>query len=155
MASITQTLTHVHRECDEFFVGAENAVVKNNWDEALRLFHQFRGAMEQHLQNEEQVLFPAFEQRSGISQHGGISIGPTQMMRMEHVPMRELLQAMETSLAERSRQQYLGQSETLLTLMQQHNVKEENVLYPMTDRVLADECADILRRLQPETVHTG
>ena len=144
MVSITHTLTHIHRECDGFFVGAENAVVKNNWDEALRLFHQFRATMEQHLQQEEQVLFPAFEQRSGIS------MGPTQMMRMEHVPMRELLQAMQASLAERNRQQYLGQSETLLALMQQHNVKEENVLYPMTDRVLQGEQADILQHMRSD-----
>lgn len=150
MASITQTLTHVHRECDEFFVGAENAVVKNNWDEALRLFRQFRAAMEQHLRNEEQVLFPIFEQRSGFSQQGGISMGPTHIMRMEHVPMRELLQAMETSLAQRNRQQYLGQSETLLTLMQQHNVKEENVLYPMTDRVLQGEQETILQHMRAD-----
>ena len=66
MESITQALTHKHRECDEFFVGAENAVVKSNWDEAHLLFQQFRAAMEHHLQNEERVLFPAFEQRSGI-----------------------------------------------------------------------------------------
>ncbi len=150
MVSITQALTHIHRECDKFFVDAENAVVKNNWDEALRLFHQFRATMEQHLQQEEQVLFPAFEQHSGISQRSGISMGPTQMMRLEHVPMRELLQAMQVSVAERNRQQYLGQSETLLTLMQQHNVKEENVLYPMTDRVLQGEQAEILQHMHPE-----
>ena len=147
MLSITQTLTHKHRECDEFFVGAENAVVKNNWDEALHLFDQFRATLEQHLQHEEQVLFPAFEQRSGIN------MGPTQMMRMEHVPMRELLQAMQASLVQRNHQQYLGQSETLLALMQQHNVKEENILYPMTDRVLQGEQENILQRMHPQ--HDG
>ncbi len=97
--------------------------------------------MEQHLQQEEQILFPAFEQRSGNC------MGPTQMMRMEHIPMRELLQIMRASLAERNRRQYLGRSETLLTLMQQHNVKEENVLYPMTDRLLRDEQAHILQHM--------
>lgn len=143
MASITQALTHIHRECDTFFVDAENAVVKNNWDEARHLFHQFRTTMEQHLHNEERVLFPAFEQRSGMN------MGPTQMMRMEHIPMRDLLQAMETSLAERNRQRYLGQSETLLTLMQQHNIKEENILYPMADRLLQGEQESMLQHLYP------
>lgn len=74
-------------------------------------------------------------------------MGPTQMMRQEHVPMRELLQALGVSVAERNRQQYLGQSETLLALMQQHNVKEENVLYPMTDRLLQGEQEDILQHM--------
>lgn len=141
MTAISRALTRVHRECDGFFVSAENAVVKSNWEEAQRFFQQFQAAMEQHLQLEEQILFPAFEQRSGNC------MGPTRMMRMEHIPMRELLQAMQTSLVERNRQQYLGRSETLLTLMQQHNVKEENVLYPMTNRLLRGEQADILQHL--------
>lgn len=141
MTAITRTLSLAHRECDGFFVSAENAVVKNNWEDAQRFFQQFQAAMEQHLQQEEQILFPAFEQRSGNS------MGPTQMMRMEHIPMRELLQVMQTSLVERNRQQYLGRSETLLTLMQQHNVKEENVLYPMSDRLLQGEQADILQHM--------
>ena len=34
---------------------------------------------------------------------------------------------------------YLGFSETLLIIMQQHNVKEEQVLYPMADQVLGSE----------------
>jgi hemerythrin-like domain-containing protein len=94
------------------------------------------------------VFSPAFEQRSGGS------MGPTQIMRMEHIPMRELLQAMQASLAECNRQQYLGRSETLLTLMQQHNVKEEHMLYPMTDRVLQGEQANILKQMHPEHAHT-
>jgi iron-sulfur cluster repair protein YtfE (RIC family) len=143
MTSITHALTRLHRECDGLFIGAENAVVKNNWDAAQHQFHRFRTILEQHLQDEEQVLFPAFERRSGNS------LGPTRMMSMEHIPMRELLQAMELSLTQRNRQQYLGQSETLLALMQQHNVKEENVLYPMTDRVLQGEQADILQHMRP------
>ncbi|HJP36976.1 MAG TPA: hypothetical protein QF901_13425 [Gammaproteobacteria bacterium] len=34
---------------------------------------------------------------------------------------------------------YLGFSETLLIIMQQHNVKEEQVLYPMADQALGSE----------------
>ena len=39
-------------------------------------------------------------------------------------------------IAQRDADGFLGNSETLNTLMQQHNMKEESILYPMTDRVL-------------------
>jgi iron-sulfur cluster repair protein YtfE (RIC family) len=38
---------------------------------------------------------------------------------------------------------YAGNTETLLIMMQQHNMKEEHVLYPMCDQHLAD-LADVL-----------
>ncbi len=42
---------------------------------------------------------------------------------------------------------YLGFSETLLIMMQQHNLKEESILYPMADSVLADDQSQILSRV--------
>jgi iron-sulfur cluster repair protein YtfE (RIC family) len=44
---------------------------------------------------------------------------------------------------------YLGLSETLLMLMRQHNMKEENILYPMADQALAGEQADLVARMEP------
>ena len=45
---------------------------------------------------------------------------------------------------------YLGVAETLLIMMQQHNMKEENVLYPMCDQHLAAEMAQVVQRLETE-----
>ena len=142
MDSFSHILTRIHRHCDEQFVAAENAVAANNWDVAQRHFTDFRRTTEHHLSTEEEVLFPAFEQRTGNS------MGPTQVMRMEHIQMRELIAAMANSLEKHNKQEYLGQSDTLMVLMQQHNIKEENVLYPMTDQVLAGEREQLLHRMQ-------
>jgi hypothetical protein len=40
---------------------------------------------------------------------------------------------------------YLGLSATLNMLTQQHNLKEESMLYPMSDRVLADTRDALIR----------
>jgi iron-sulfur cluster repair protein YtfE (RIC family) len=149
MDTITDTLTRIHHLCDDHFVNAENAVAQRRWDDASRLFHELRTTTERHLQTEEEVLFPAFERGTGSAQ------GPTAMMRMEHTQMRELLQAMADSLGARDAARYLGLSETLLTLMQQHNVKEENVLYPMSDRLLAAQRAEILARMDVQAPHAA
>ncbi len=74
-------------------------------------------------------------------------MGPTQVMRSEHEQMRELFQAMADAVTARDRDNYLGESETLLMMMQQHNLKEEQILYPMADQALAGELDELFRRM--------
>ncbi len=57
-------------------------------------------------------------------------------MRLEHAQMRPLLAQLEAACAARDGDGYAGAAETLLILMQQHNMKEENILYPMCDQAL-------------------
>jgi len=91
---------------------------------------------------EEEALFPAFEARTGMTQ------GPTQMMRMEHVQMRELLDQMTDAVQRQNSDAFLGDCETLLIIMQQHNMKEEQMLYLMADQVLAGEAEDVVGRMR-------
>jgi hemerythrin-like domain-containing protein len=69
-------------------------------------------------------------------------------MRMEHAQMRGLLQEMAGAVTNADESRYLGLSETLNMLMQQHNLKEENMLYPMSDQVLGDERDSLIRAMQ-------
>ena len=52
------------------------------------------------------------------------------------------------ALAAGNQDDYLGIAETLLIMMQQHNMKEENVLYPMCDQHLPGEMPELLARLE-------
>lgn len=133
MSTILEFLGGDHRICDDLFAAAETAVGQKNWGGAHKLFDQFHATMKHHLAMEENVLFPAFEAQTGTT------AGPTQVMRMEHEQMRELMQDMSHAVIKTDYEGYLGLSETLNMLMQQHNLKEENVLYAMTDRVLASD----------------
>jgi len=142
MSTIVEFLGSDHHACDDLFASAEEAVAQKNWDSARTLFKRFQAAMAHHLAMEETVLFPAFEARTGNI------AGPTQVMRMEHEQMRELLQAMAHAVAVTNQDDYLGLSETLNMLMQQHNLTEENMLYPMSDRVLGDECASLIHSME-------
>jgi len=45
-------------------------------------------------------------------------------------------------------EQYSGLAETLLLMLQQHNLKEEQILYPMMDQALAAEQQVLLARLE-------
>jgi len=132
MSSIPEYMTAKHRECDEFFTEAEAAVAKKDWPLALTNWQSFAGELTEHLSQEEEVLFPQFEQATGMT------AGPTQVMRMEHQQMRALVQSLDNALAAKEKDEYLGLSETLMVMMQQHNMKEEMMLYPMMAQHLSD-----------------
>jgi len=125
-------MTAKHRECDEFFTEAEAAVAKINWPLALTKWQSFASELTEHLSQEEEVLFPQFEKSTGMT------AGPTQVMRMEHQQMRALVQSLDNALAAQEKDEYLGLSETLMVMMQQHNMKEEMMLYPMMAQHLSD-----------------
>lgn len=133
MTSITRLLTDDHDHCDQLFAEVENAVHARDWSRADSAFAAFGQALDRHFTAEEEFLFPTFEARSGMSG------GPTLVMRSEHLQMRELVEQMAANLKRQDDAGFLGTSETLLMLMRQHNLKEEQILYPMTDRVLADD----------------
>jgi hemerythrin-like domain-containing protein len=105
---------------------------------ALRL----RLPIETHFRTEEEMLFPAFEAATGMVG------GPTQMMRMEHAQMRDLIEQMEGALTARAADNFAGAAGTLLVFMQQHNMKEENILYPMCNRTLVTQADSLGAQLQ-------
>lgn len=131
MSTIADYLTTDHKRCDDLFVDAENNVGSKAWERAEASFALFRGAIEHHFSIEEEILFPAFESATSNSN------GPTSVMRSEHRQIRGLLSNLADALAQHDRVAYLGHSESLNIMLQQHNMKEENILYPMTNRVLA------------------
>jgi len=144
MTTIRSFMTDDHRHCDDLFAEAEQAIGQNNREAAAAAFGHFRVAILAHFASEEKTLFPTFEAKTGMS------MGPTQVMRMEHEQMRALLDEAGDALAAGEIDDYLGQAETLLIMMQQHNMKEENILYPMCDQHLEGETPALLARLETE-----
>ena len=142
MLNIRNFMTGDHRQCDAILAVAEQAVVTQAWDRAIAAYAQFQNAVLQHFAAEEALLFPAFEEKTGLRS------GPTQVMRSEHVQMRELMEAAHHALQTKDADDYYGNAETLLFMMQQHNMKEENVLYPMCDQHLSEQVETLLPRLQ-------
>jgi len=132
MTSIMAFMTQDHRHCDDSYAAAEEKVAAGHWDEAGPSWRVFRDALETHLKREENFLFPAFEARTGNTQ------GPTAVMRMEHEQMRSLVSEMNEAIVAKDADSFLGLAETFMILTQQHNMKEEQVLYPMSDQVLGD-----------------
>ncbi|HJV50973.1 MAG TPA: hemerythrin domain-containing protein [Noviherbaspirillum sp.] len=133
MNTIATYLGSDHQRCDEYFIQAETHVSNNEWEQAATCLGQFVEALERHFAMEEKVMFLEFEKATGSS------AGPTAVMRMEHQQLRAIVALLREALEARDADAYLGHSDTLNTMMQQHNMKEESVLYLMADRVLSGQ----------------
>ena len=133
MNGITHLMRDHHKRCDEDFAVAEEAARKGDWAACAATYGKFRAELLAHFGVEEDVLFPAFEQRTGMSG------GPTQVMRHEHAQMRELIGQMDAALAQQHADGFGGAAETMFVMMQQHNMKEENILYPMIDQAVGQD----------------
>ena len=148
MTSIPDYMTSKHRECDDVFAIAESKVSAGNWPIAAEKWQAFKSELLTHFEQEEEVLFPTFEQATGMTG------GPTQVMRMEHQQMRALVEDLDNAMNTKNTDAYLGLSETLMVMMQQHNMKEEMMLYPMMAQNIAqgEELIESFKSQANETV---
>lgn len=143
MSVIAEYMTQDHRACDESFATMENAVNDENWTEAKNLFESFASDLNYHFDMEEEVMFPAFEARSA-SAH----CNPTPVMLMEHAQMRQALDQMREDIDSKNKDHFFGLSESLMMTMQQHNMKEEQMMYPMVDQAMEAENAMLLEQMK-------
>ena len=142
MNTISSFLTSDHRACDEEFANLENAVVLDNWEDSQVKLNKFIADLLHHFDMEEKVMFPKFEEVTGMTQ------GPTMIMRMEHDQMRQLLKDLQEDLEKKDRNHFFGVSESLMMLMQQHNMKEEQMLYSMADMRLGSHVEKVIEDMK-------
>ena len=140
--SISAFLGEDHKRCDDLYAEAEAAALAGNAKRAASLFAMFHTGMTRHLSMEEDGLFPRLDERMGFAGQG-----PTAVMREEHAQMRGLLVRMGEAIQGGDLASFTDGCETLLILMEQHNMKEEEVLYPMMDQIFAGEEEDLLKQL--------
>ena len=131
-----------HRACDALWAELESAASAGDRKRTDELFAEFDKAMRRHFEMEEQVLFPALEEAMNMP-----NMGPVQVMRGEHEQMRAVLDQMREELAGGDPEAMLDHGDTLLMLIQQHNVKEENILYPMAEQSLSARWEELRQQL--------
>jgi regulator of cell morphogenesis and NO signaling len=108
-----------------------------------RLSHFIFG-LRRHIRMEEDCFFPLFEARSGMP----AGSGPTAVMRTEHREIEEILASMERLLDAHECatliQAVEGRPTHPSTLFRNHDSKEENMLYPLSDRLFSQSEKDQL-----------
>ncbi len=140
-SQITDFFEQDHQRLDQLF--AEYQRQKSNIEQATPLFLKFKQGLLQHIDWEEQLLFPSVEQAAGFPPNAG----PTHVMRMEHSQIKDCLQLIEMKLSQQQDSQAI--ETRLLDILAGHNMKEEQVLYPMSDQSIpAEQAASIVDSCQ-------
>ncbi|HEX9148142.1 MAG TPA: hemerythrin domain-containing protein, partial [Thermoanaerobaculia bacterium] len=119
--------------------GAFVARAAGDTETASTWYEAFSSGLRRHIAVEEQILFPIFEERSGLPPDSG----PTEVMRAEH---REILRLLGEIL------QTIGDPAKLPDekraafheILEEHHLKEEGMLYPALDEVLTSDEGDAL-----------
>lgn len=142
MDTISSFLTSDHRACDEEFANLENAIASQDWEESQMQLEKFSSDLVHHFDMEEKVMFPIFEEVTGMTQ------GPTMVMRMEHSQMRGILEDLKADIEKKDKNHFFGVSESLMMLMQQHNMKEEQMLYRMADMHLGSLVSKVIEDMK-------
>jgi len=137
MSTIKEFLTSDHGRCDEYFADMEKNATES-LEGAKESCEAFIHETEKHFQMEERVMFEEFESKTGMTE------GPTAMMRHEHAQMRGLMAQMLEAIEAGNKDKFFGTTETFMILQQQHNMKEEQMLYPMAQQHLSAESDRII-----------
>ena len=144
---VSQYMTPEHRECDTLFAQAESYVAGGDWEQAESAYVKFANETLLHFKKEEETLFPAFEKQTGSEQ------GPAQVMRFEHEQVRGLIGKMAEAVESQDKDAYLSLAESMMILLQQHNMKEEQMLYATCDRIIPRESREaLLETMKQETL---
>ena len=139
--SISSLMTHDHRNCDQAIEEIELLASIKDFNESLNAFTKWQDVNLTHFNIEEEYLFP--ETANAL----GMKIPPIMVMEMEHQQIKKCFNEIELALRHEDMEKFQQLIETCLIMIQQHNMKEEQILYPIIDRAtqnISDELQKIL-----------
>ena len=121
-----------HDRLDELFTSFQKTK-REDFVRAREFFKEFKFGLQRHIVWEECILFPLFENKTGM-----LRTGPTEVMRIEHRQIGVILEAIHQKVHKQDLDSD-AEERRLVELLHSHNMKEEKVLYPALDELLSDE----------------
>jgi iron-sulfur cluster repair protein YtfE (RIC family) len=121
-----------HDRLDELFKAFQQ-LKRSDFTKAEQTFKDFKAGLQRHIVWEEDLLFPLWEKKTGMSDSG-----PTPAMRNEHRQIEEQLEAIYRKVENRN-VDCDQEEQGLLNLLGSHNRKEERALYPAIDQIASAE----------------
>lgn len=131
MKTVLNFMGEDHDRLDGIFKEFKN-IKTTDKNKARNLFHEFKIGLQKHIVWEEEILFPLFENKTGMR-----DTGPTAVMRMEHKKIKDFLERIHCSLSKNVQTNDL--EEGLIEVLTEHNNKEEDILYPWIDNSVSEQ----------------
>jgi iron-sulfur cluster repair protein YtfE (RIC family) len=132
-----------HRRIDRIL--EEFSILKRRvLSQARMLFTRSKNGLLRHVAWEEELLFPAFEEKTNLR-----DTGPTVVMRQEHAQIKAALERIEQLLNAGELTAIDTAERELVSILTVHNQKEERILYPMINQSLSvPERKELLDKLR-------
>jgi regulator of cell morphogenesis and NO signaling len=128
MESITEYFETDHNRLDELFENFQKWKSKD-YSKAKEYFVSFKFGLQRHIIWEEEILFPLFENATGL-----FNEGPTRIMRLEHRMIGDKLEIIHKKVQAKDPNSDRDEKD-LLMLLSSHNEKEEKILYPAIEQI--------------------
>jgi hemerythrin-like domain-containing protein len=134
-------LLNVHADLDETFAVHRDHVVGLEFGKALELLESFERDLRAHMEVEERFVLPLYAERVGK-----VTGGDPELFTLEH---RNILRNLETAkdslrrmaadprAGRRQAHEFLDQEWMLRHLIEHHDLREKNTLYPLLDQALS------------------
>ena len=125
--TISQFYESDHDRLDGLFKKFQQSRL-SDFGRACEFFDEFKLGLQRHIIWEEEILFPYFEEKTGMS-----FSQPVYVMKLEHRQIGRLLELIHNKLREGDPNTDREEQE-LLSFLGHHNIKEEVILYPAIDQ---------------------
>ena len=132
--TVGQQLEHDHHRIDEGFAQYAASLTSPAVDRAA--FDGAARALRHHIHVEETLHFPVLK-AAGL-------LAPVLVMLREHGEIWDLLDASAVALDQGDATAAQNLWPRLAAVLEQHNMKEENILYPAGDKTLSTADADLV-----------
>ncbi len=131
-------------------IGVDQSI--SDWRDALNVLREesvdFQKQVDFHSQREEDFVFPV------IANYIGRETGPIAVMEYEHEMAKKILESFMTETEQMTEAVSAEKAKEIAVLiadacniLSEHFMKEENVLFPMGERLLSDEEKDCLEKM--------
>lgn len=142
--AVSEYLGWDHQRLDTILVRVTHLVREGAQQDASRSFAEFSCGLNWHIDAEEMTLFPAFEEKTGIRD------GPTRVLRVDHRLIRFRMDEVTSALAAGDAAAIERAIAALGDALDDHNVMEERVFYPLADQAMTDaeERDELVSRIQ-------
>ena len=142
MKSSENWLAHDHAEHEQLLVRCQDAVAMEDWKQANTTYRELRAALEWHITQEEEVVYPAFE--ATVQAPGE----PTAALRSEHRKIMDAIKDTQRAFVSQNSEHVLDCLQHLEQLLIKHHEKEEDIFLPMASLILEPQKDVIMDKLK-------